>query len=164
MAKSKDATGKMTEQLKEKTEVAGNPDLKPVGPDKDAKPTHVVKKDRETGEVKVEPVADKNPEAVAKDEQSDEMISKPEAELLARKFLNKKKEEKLPLRQTIKEVKDRNKELQELKAKRKQQPTRIIRDLRQYDPAGKKTCGRCAQRVLIATMDSKQDLCEVCAS
>lgn len=140
MAKSKDATGKMDDQLKEKTET-----LKDIRP--------VLKKEEQT-------VLKKEDQPVLKDE----MISKPEVDLLARKFANAKKEDQLPLRETVKEVKDRNKALQELKKSRKQQSVRIIRDLRQYDPIGKKTCGRCAHRVLIETMDSKKELCEVCAS
>ncbi len=144
-SKSRDVVGKMDEQLKDKTSI---PEKKPL-------PFH-----GETPKPTTLPFKGETPEP----KPLDEMISKPEAELLVKKFLEKNKEDLLPLRETIQEVKDRNRELQKLKAERTQQPMYIICDLRQYDPKGKKTCGRCAQRVPIETMDTKKELCEVCAS
>jgi len=93
-----------------------------------------------------------------------EVISKPEAEMLARKFTNLKKEATLPLDETVAEVKTRNELLQTERAKRSQQSSRVIMELRNTDPVGVKTCGRCSQRVLITEMDSTKELCEVCAS
>jgi len=92
------------------------------------------------------------------------MISKPEAELLARAFNGKTKEAELPLEDTVQAVKDRNAELQKMKEGRTQQCSRMIRELRSLDPKGKKTCGRCGTRVPVEEMNSAKELCEVCAS
>lgn len=91
-------------------------------------------------------------------------ISKTEAELLVKRFKDKKKEDMLPLAETVSEVKKHNQELQKLKKSKKQQPMQLIRQLRVLDPKGKRTCGFCGVRVGIDKMDSKQELCEICAA
>ena len=95
---------------------------------------------------------------------SDATLNKPEAELLARSFRDKKKEDTVPLDKAIEFAKGRSAQLQKEKVNRKQQVMRIIQQLRTTDPKGKKTCGRCGFRVPIIDMDSRKELCEICAS
>ena len=94
----------------------------------------------------------------------DATLSKPEAELLARSFHGKKKEDTVPLSEAIDFAKSRNAKLKEMREKLSQQNSRVIADLRRTDPNGKKTCGRCGHRVPLLEMDSKKEFCEICAS
>jgi hypothetical protein len=174
MAKSPEQRGRMREELKDKTEarkivetVVGVPSEDPDNEPSKAPEDSAFKAISDAVD-KGDPVVSSSGSFVAtpKPEKrgGPEVISKPEAELLARKFHGKTKEATLPLDETVEEVKGRNKELQRLKAERSQQPKKVIRQLRSLDPKGKKTCGFCACRVPVETMDSNKELCEVCAS
>jgi hypothetical protein len=167
MAKSPEQKGKMREDLKKKvnprklveTVVNASPEEEPDNEPSKA-PEDSAFKAVETAADQGDPVVSSSGEFVAKPT----MISKPEVDLLARKFKDKKKEDELPLEDSVKEVKDRNAELQKMKATRAQACARLIKQLRVLDPKGIKTCGRCATRVPIEEMDSNKELCEVCAS
>ena len=154
MAKDPNKAGKMRDELKTKTESDNAPASLEATPEDSAQATIAAAADKghpfmSTSGVTFTPA---------------ETLSKPEAEMLARKFDGKAKEATLPLKEAIDEVKTRNTELQKLRDKRSQQDGRVISELRASDPEGKKTCKRCGYRVDSKQMDSKKELCEVCAS
>jgi len=163
MAKNPDKDGKMRDQLKKATTpidakklvetVVGVPSEEPANepPSKSAHET-------------IEAAVDKGDPVVSTSGKTTAVISKPEAAMLARKFNNMSKEATLPLDDTVAEVQKRNAELQALKSTRTKTSSIIVAELRATDPVGKRTCSFCGQRVLLTDMDSKKELCEVCAS
>lgn len=91
-------------------------------------------------------------------------MTKPELDRLANRTIDSPKETVIDLDKAVAEVKAENDALVAQKKNRKRAGTKIIRELRQGDPIGKKTCGYCGHRVPLDKMDQKKELCEVCAS
>lgn len=171
MAKSPERKGKMREELKDKTaqqpEVDNGPSEEKPNVDASSEVVSPVSAPEDSAFKAIEAAADKGDPVVSSSGETvakPTMISKPEADLLARKFKDKKKEAELPLEESVQEVKDRNAELRRMKSDRPKADARLISQLRVLDPKGVKTCGHCATRVSIDEMDSNQELCEVCAS
>lgn len=159
MAKNPDKDGKMRDQLKSALDprkvvetVVNATSEEPANA-----PPKTVHETIEAAIDKGDPVVSTSGETVA-------VISKPEAEMLARRFQNKSKEATLPLDKTVAEVQKRNAELQKLKADKIRTKSTLVAQLRATDPTGKRTCSFCGQRVLLTEMCSKKELCEVCAS
>lgn len=162
MAKSPDKDGKQREELKARLPEPGETVIsrEKLGRNREAL-TKINEAPADSAHKTIEAAVDQG-ETIAFPLGS--TLSKPEAELLARSFRNKKKEDTVPLDQAIDFAKSRNAKLQEMKGKRRQQVQRVIQQLRMTDPKGKKTCGRCGYRVLILDMDSKKELCEICSA
>jgi len=91
-------------------------------------------------------------------------ITKPELDRLANRTVNADKHTVIDLDKAVAEVKAENDALIAQKKGRVKHGSKIIRQLRENDPAGKRTCGYCGHRVAIDKMDRKKELCEVCAS
>jgi hypothetical protein len=91
-------------------------------------------------------------------------ITKPELDRLANRTANSDKHTVIDLDKAVAEVKAENEALKALKKERRPAGSKIVRELREGDPVGKKTCGYCGHRVSLDKMDRKKELCEVCAS